>query len=215
MRKLFFLCAVSFSSLRLAAYRLRLGGRQPMRRSPLKQPKPLIKWLSQTNDLRSKGAIDFGSPAEFAVDANLDSNCRLSHVVIEQKAGDRKLYPVVESLFAAIGDAGLLSLLGNREGQDVPADSCVSTPVRFTFKSDAAGVDVTASYAASSPDRALGFAKAYELLIQHGRRARRGQPDEQILEGLSATSEAQRLIIHFHTSREKLDSLITRLLQSQ
>src|ERR1700741_1317262 len=58
---------------------------------------PLIKWLSQTNDLRSKGATDFVSPAEFLVDADLGRNCRLSHIVIKQKAGDRKLYPVVES----------------------------------------------------------------------------------------------------------------------
>jgi hypothetical protein len=174
---------------------------------------PLIKWLSQTNDLRSKGAIDFGSPSEFAVNADLGRNCRLSHVVIEQKAGDRKLYPVFESLVAAIEDTGLLSLLGDREGQDVPADSCVSTPVRFTFKSDAVEVDATAGYDTRAPDRAVRIAKTYEFLIQAGRMAQQGQLDEQILEGLSATSEAQRVIIHFHTSREKLDSLITGLLQ--
>jgi hypothetical protein len=174
---------------------------------------PLIKWLSQANDLRSKRAIDFVSPSEFAVKADLGPNCRLSHVVIEQKTGDRKLYPVVESLVSAIEDAGLLSLLGDREGQNVPADSCISMPVRFTFKSDAAGLDATAGYDTRTPDRAVRIAKAYEFLIQAGRMTRRGYADEQVLEGLSATSEAQRLIIHFHISREKFDSLITGVLQ--
>lgn len=153
------------------------------------------------------------SPAEFAVDANLGSDCRLSHVVIEQKAGDRQLYPVVESLVAAIEDTGLLSLFGDREGRDIPADSCVSMPVRFTFKSDSVGVDATAGYDTSSRDRAIRVAKGYELLIQAGRMARRGHPDEQVLEDLSATTEAQRLIIRFHTSREKLETLITGLLE--
>ena len=42
-------------------------------------PRPLINWLARANDAKLGGHVDLNSSSEFAVDAKLNSTCRLSH----------------------------------------------------------------------------------------------------------------------------------------
>jgi hypothetical protein len=54
-------------------------------------PLPLINWLARANDLKSRGLVDLNSSAEFTVEAKLNSDCRLSDIVVSQKSGDRSI----------------------------------------------------------------------------------------------------------------------------
>ena len=176
-------------------------------------PRPLLNWLARANDLKSRGQVDLDSSSEFAVDAKLNTDCRLSDIVVSQKSGDRRLFDVVASLVAAVGDTGLLAFVGDREQHEFSNTPCVQMPLRFNFSSDSSEIAASIEYPTTSAERAGMNAKAFNLLITAGRDARRGRTDELILNAMTAASNGSQIIVRFRASRTAVDEIIRHLLE--
>lgn len=176
-------------------------------------PLPLLNWLARANDAKLRGQVDLNSSSEFTVDAKLNSDCRLSDIVVVQKSGDRRLFDVVGSLVAAVGDSAMLMYVGDREQHDLTNTPCIQTPLRFNFSTDSSEIAASIEYPATSAERAGMNARAYNLLIMAGRTATRGRTDELILNAMTAASEGSQVIVRFRTSRTAVDEMIKRLLE--
>jgi hypothetical protein len=176
-------------------------------------PLPLINWLARANDLKSRGQVDLNSSAEFTVEAKLNTDCRLSDIVIVQKSGDPRLFDVVGSLVAAVGDTGLLTFVGDREQPEFSNTPCVQMPLRFNFSTDSSEIAASIEYPVTSAERAGMNAKGFNLLIMAGRTARRGSTDELILNAMTAASDGSQIIVRFRASRTAVDEIIRRLLE--
>jgi hypothetical protein len=147
---------------------------------------------------------------EFTVDVKRDSDCRLSEVVVVQKSGDQRFLEPIRELVAALSNSGLLNFLGDRpQFTDTP---CVSIPIRFNFKNDPGEILSSVEYPASSQERAVNIAKAYNLLIDTGRTVKRGYPDELIYNAMNATSAGNQITLHFRMSRSHVEDILRSLL---
>lgn len=173
--------------------------------------RPLKDWLLKTSELRARGLINLNSDFEFTVDARRNSDCGLSDVVVVQKSGDQRLFEVMRESVAALGASGLPVYLGDRQDQEVTNTPCVSLPLHFNVKNDFSELVSSVEYPATTPERAVLIAGAYNSLIIAGRTARRGFPDEIILNALNATSEGNRIIVHFRMSRSNVDEILRAL----
>jgi hypothetical protein len=173
---------------------------------------PLLDWLARANDLKLRGQLDLNSSSEFTVDAKLNTNCRLSDIVVSQKSGDRRLFEVVGSLVAALGDAGLLTFVGDREQHEFSDTACVQMPLRFNFSTDPSEFAASIEYPTASAQQATMLARAYNVLIKVGRDARRGRTDELILNAMTAAANDSQIIVRFRASRTAVDEIIGHLL---
>ncbi len=177
-------------------------------------PRPLLNWLARANDAKLRGQVDLNSSSEFAVDAKLNSDCRLSDIVVSQKSGDSRLFEVVGSLVASIGDTGLLTFVGDREQPEFSNTPCVQMPLRFNFSTDSSEIAASIEYPTTSAEQAGMNAKAFNLLIMADRNARRGRTDELILNAMTAASDGSQIIVRFRASRTAVDEIIRRLLET-
>lgn len=175
---------------------------------------PLRDWLVRAIDLKSKGQVDLNSSSEFTVDGKLNTDCRLSDIVVSQKSGDRRLFDVVGSLVAAIGDSGLLTFVGDREQHEFSNTPCVQMPLRFNFSTDSSEIAASIEYPTASTEQATQLARGYDLLIKMGRDARHGRTEELILNAMSAASNGSQIIVRFRASRTAVDEIIRRLLEN-
>lgn len=176
--------------------------------------RPLLDWLARANDLKVRGLVDLNSTTQFTVEANLNSDCRLSEIVIVQKSGDRRLFDVVGNLVAAVGDSNLLTFVGARGSGEAGSTPCIQTPLRFNFSGDSSEVAASIEFPEPTAERATLLTKGYNILIMTGRTARRGHPNELILNGLNAASDGKQVIVRFRASRTAVDELIARLIEN-
>ena len=174
----------------------------------------LVNWLRSINELQSKGQIDSNSTVEISVDGILNSTCRLTQVNLKQNSSDQRLFPLAQSLVSAFSDSGLLAYVGYRNGQTLPEGTCTAEPLRLTFKSDSAFVDMSLTSKFPSAD-AERVARGYDLLFRAGSHARYGTPEGELLELSSATSVGEEVTIRFHAPRDKFRSIVSRKLDSQ
>jgi hypothetical protein len=178
-------------------------------------PRPLLNWLARANDLKLRGQVDLNSSSEFTVEAKLNSDCRLSDIVVAQKSGDRRLFDVVGSLVLAVGDTGLLALVGDREEHDFSPTPCVQMPLHFNFSTDSSEIAASIEYPTTSAEQATMMARGYNLLFTASRSARRGRTDELILNAMTAASNGSQISVRFHASPTAVDEIIRRLLEGE
>jgi hypothetical protein len=172
--------------------------------------KPIRDLLTKTVELNSHGQIDLNSDFEFAVEANRDADCRLSHAMVVKKSGDSRLIELAIDLIAAISDSGLPVYLGDQE--QTAESPCADLPLRFNLKNSMNEYMASVEFPDSNSDRAAQLARGYNAVIAARRLTKRGSPDEVLMNSLNATSEDKWITLHFQISSTNLRELLRQRL---
>lgn len=174
---------------------------------------PLKRWVTHITALNAKGNVDWGPDVEMFIDAELNTDCKLSNAAVVQKSGDPRLVEIANEMVSAISDSRLLQYLtGPQKERDVGDARCPQSPVHFTLKLDQIQASIRFQYKAHSPARALEMARGYNALLMVGQMAKRGGDEEIILKSLRVGAEGEQIVIDFMMARELIGAILKKHL---
>jgi hypothetical protein len=177
---------------------------------------PLKDWLARSNELRAKDQLNLDAVVEITLEAQLNTNCKLSDPKVVQKSGDPHMIEVATDLASAISDSNMLSFLKDPAKQKAETSSpCEAGPLRLVLKLDQNEVNAQVESQAASADRAAQLAKTYNILLAGGEYLKQGKDEEMIYKNTRATSEGTRIIVHFNMPRHTAGELLKKQVETK
>lgn len=163
---------------------------------------PLKDWAARLKGLVQSGRLRCDAPTEVELTGDVSADGQLTGPQLSLEAGDAQAAEVLKDLLFAASASGLLRVLNG------------PTRLRLVFKTGDEQVDIRASYAAVSAEKAALQARSYEALFRTAAIIRRGHELESVYRNLQSASSGTEVVLDFRMRRETFCALLSRQLSS-
>jgi hypothetical protein len=164
--------------------------------------KPLKDWLAKAKEAKDKNEIDLTGQIEMTIEADRETDGKLSNAVIVSQKGDPKLQNLVKEFVSALSDSNALASM-----KDVKH-------IKLTVSLDDKQVVVKVTSEVETPERASQLARVYGLFLIGGRYQKRGQVEGTIYQNTNISSNGKEIVVNFTMPRKDMTDILTKLSTS-
>jgi hypothetical protein len=161
--------------------------------------KPLKDWLAKAKEAKDKKEIDLAGKIEMTIEADRETDGKLSNAVIVSEKGDPKLKELVTEFVSALSDSKALASL-----KDVKH-------IRLTVNLNDKEVIVRVSSEVESPERAATLANVYGVFLIGGRIQKRGQIEGTIYQNTKISTNGKEVVVNFTMPRKDVTDILLKL----